>query len=337
MDLNNNKLTSLPSTFCNCESLEVLLLENNELEELCKGMSAFEQMHTISLKNNRLTRLSRGLGSLMLVHNLKSYDLSGNPWSMPTDEVREQGETRMLEFVGEIWKSKLANGLKAIGFGLLQVPDEILAMHGIVELYLDNNKLETLPKEISDLSRLEEFSAKNNRLTTLCDELFEIKSLSVLKVDSNKLTLLNRNVGKIARTLTWLGIEHNMIKNFPPEFALLEALEILNVTFVTLDPDISWALDAGLQVLKSYVRAWNMVPAINKLNLTWNSVLFQLSLVPHFTCISYIMSHTPCRIHSMPSLPHFSPPISLVCSHSSLSDNRLGAAAKGALSALEVY
>lgn len=272
VDLRHNKLTHLPASFSSCESIEVLLLDDNELEELCKGMSAFEKMHTISLRNNNLSRLPRGLGSLMIVHNLKSHDLSGNPWQMPTQEVREQGESRMLQFVGELWKSKLANGLKANGFGLLQVPDEILAMNTIVELYLDDNKLSQIPKEIVDLNKLEEFSAKNNRLTSLCDELFEIKCLSVIKVDGNKLTSLNRSIGKLGRTLTWLGIEHNMIRNFPPEFAMCEALEILNVTLVTLEPDTAWALDAGLHVLKLYVKAWNMVPTINKLNLTWNSV-----------------------------------------------------------------
>jgi hypothetical protein len=111
--------------------LQVLLLSDNELDELCKGMSNFEKLHTIDLKRNRLTRLSRGLGGLFLYHALKQHDLSENMWEFPQEEVRAQGEVRMLEFVGELWKAKLANGVKVVSFGLNVVPDEV-RMHEFV-------------------------------------------------------------------------------------------------------------------------------------------------------------------------------------------------------------
>lgn len=92
-------------------------------------------------------------------------------WEMPTEEIRSQGEKRMLEFVGEIWKSKLAHSVRAIGFGLLVVPGEILELKNVVELVVDKNLISVIPREISTLKKLEELSVANNKLTELCDEV----------------------------------------------------------------------------------------------------------------------------------------------------------------------
>lgn len=111
-----------------------------------------------------------------------------------------------------------------------------------------------------------------NEFLTLCSvQIFDLKCLAVLKVDDNKLTELNKNVGKLARTLTWLGIERNMITWIPGEFSALEVLEMFNVTVLTLEPDIQWALEMGLDVLRAYVRLWSMVKHSHKINLNWSS------------------------------------------------------------------
>ena len=271
MDMSGNLLSVLPPSFMYCKRLRVLLLSNNQLHDLVKGFSQFHELHTVDVKNNSLTRLSRGMGSLVqrVPQKLKNHDLSGNPWMMPPPEIQVQGERKMLMYVGELWRAKLANGISMIDYKISEIYAEII-QENLVELTLDKNMIVVIPPGIGRLKKLEEFSIKKNRITRLPEELFELKKLSVLKLDDNKIAEIPRTIIKL-RALTWLSIERNPICFFPGELANLESLEIINASPLGLDADLKNAFNAGFETFIAYMKTWATVASTGRLMLNWNA------------------------------------------------------------------
>ena len=155
IDLTRNKLEYLPPSLMHCKKLKVLLLSHNALGELVKGFSNFHDLHTLDVSHNRLTVLSRGMGSLAQYHKLKNHDLSNNAWTMPPEEIQVQGERQMLKYVGDLWRAKLANGIKMVAYRLTEIHPEIL-QENLVELTLDENMITVIPAGIGKLKKLEE-------------------------------------------------------------------------------------------------------------------------------------------------------------------------------------
>ena len=154
LDLSNNLLTTLPVELFDGVRLQTLNLSNNRLTTLPEG--AFEgagHLQTLNLKHNRLTTLpeelfhtkevnSNGFRVVAKIHhvNLRTLDLSYN----------------LLTALPE----GLLAGLGGDGFG-----------GGLKKLYLNNNRLRTLPAGLF-VSSLTYLHLDDNRLVTLPESLF---------------------------------------------------------------------------------------------------------------------------------------------------------------------
>ena len=270
IDMTRNQLTRLPPSLMNCKKLKVLLLSENRLSELVKGFSNFHELHTLDVSKNCLTVLSRGMGSLSQYHKLKNHDLSDNAWIMPPVEIQKQGERKMLKYVGDLWRAKLANGIKMVEYQLTQIYPEIL-QENLVELNLDMNLITEIAPQIGKLKKLEELSVIKNRITALPEEIFDLKLLSVLKVDDNKISEIPKSIRKLSRCLTWFSIERNPIRFFPGELANMEVLEIINASPLGLDADVKHAFNAGFETFVAYMKAWSTVNSTGRLQLNWNA------------------------------------------------------------------
>jgi len=73
-----------------------------------------------------------------------------------------QGERKMLEYVGNLWRAKLDNSTNMTNYMLSEIHPEIL-QENLVELNLDFNFICVIPVEIGKLKKLEDFSIIKNR------------------------------------------------------------------------------------------------------------------------------------------------------------------------------
>jgi Leucine-rich repeat (LRR) protein len=270
LDLTSNVLSWLPPSLMHCKKLRVMLVSRNKLTELVKGFSNFHDLHTLDVSHNKLERLSRGMGRLVTFYKLKNHDLSNNPWVMPPPEIQEQGERKMLEYVGNLWRAKLDHSTKMMHYKLTEIHSEIL-QDNLVELNLDFNLISVIPLEIGRLKKLEDFSIIKNRLTELPDALFDLKQLRSLKVDDNKIAEIPRAIIRLSRSLETLSIYRNPIRFFPGELASLEMLTIINATPLGLDADLKQMFNAGFDTFIAYMKAWSTVQSTRKLQLNWNA------------------------------------------------------------------
>uniref|UniRef100_A0A4W3HKC2 Leucine rich repeat containing 8 VRAC subunit B n=1 Tax=Callorhinchus milii TaxID=7868 RepID=A0A4W3HKC2_CALMI len=177
----------------------------------------------LELLNCDLERIPHSIFSLF---NLREIDLKGN--SLKTIE-------EIISFQHLEWLSCLKLWHNAIAY----IPVQIGTLANLEQLYLNNNRIETIPTqlflcrklrhldlsynhltsvgdEIKYLKHLQFFAITNNNLEMLPDGLFQCKSLRTLLVGNNSLTVLSSRVGELVN-LMQLELTGNQLESLPEE------------------------------------------------------------------------------------------------------------------------
>ncbi|OUM62990.1 hypothetical protein PIROE2DRAFT_10566 [Piromyces sp. E2] len=95
---------------------------------------------------------------------------------------------------------------------LISIPDSLGDLENLKELYIDANKLKTLPDTID-----------GNNLVTLPDSIGDLENLKEL----NELVILPDSMGDL-KNLKILHLENNSFKTIPPSVTNLENLVIIH-------------------------------------------------------------------------------------------------------------
>lgn len=91
---------------------------------------------------------------------------------------------------------------------LCEIPREIFLFTHLEELYVDHNRLESIPSRIKNLSRLRLINASNNCITEVSAELCTLKNLRVLNLNHNQLKCLPETLHSL-RELRELHVVNN--------------------------------------------------------------------------------------------------------------------------------
>ena len=116
-----------------------------------------------------------------------------------------------------------------IVFRLNVIPQEVLSMKTLRELWLCNNYITSIPSEIGDLRNLTTLSLKCNKVTSLPPEVCLLDKLQVLLLSNNKLSFLPNLFGRL-RDLHTLDIASNEFNEFPGVLTELNQLVSLDLS-----------------------------------------------------------------------------------------------------------
>ena len=127
--------------------------------------------------------------------------------------------------VGELAKARLVvladNDLSG------PIPAELGGLASVEELFLNGNRLTSVPAELGELgNHLGALSLNFNRLTSVPAQLGALANLEYLGLWSNELTAVPPELGELAN-LVELDLDENRLTSIPPELGRLDSLEVL--------------------------------------------------------------------------------------------------------------
>tara|TARA_B100000131_G_scaffold323248_1_gene380901 strand:+ start:4484 stop:5713 length:1230 start_codon:yes stop_codon:yes gene_type:complete len=122
---------------------------------------------------------------------------------------------------GRLTRLIIGNNSNGGNVTLTELPDSIGNLDGLVQLYIDDNDLETLPDSIGNLSNLLFLIANFNNLIALPDSIGNLSNLMWLDVGYNQIEYVPSSIGNLSN-LTYLWLFDNQISYVPDSICNLD-------------------------------------------------------------------------------------------------------------------
>lgn len=206
-------LESLPSP----ETLEVLILDSLNLTKLPKQISAFKNLKQLSIGYNPSLPLLEVItaieGMPLEFLNLKGNQLTQLPETITRLESLQDlnlSYNEVHDIDSYTYLGKLPNlySLWLDHNKLQTLPETIGELSQIRYLYIDHNELTTLPN-LSGLKNTWVFHAGHNRFTALPEQLMEIPKLFLVHMNNNAIATIPRSYEEKDFSMMALILDHN--------------------------------------------------------------------------------------------------------------------------------
>uniref|UniRef100_UPI00358F3BFD extracellular matrix protein 2-like isoform X2 n=1 Tax=Myxine glutinosa TaxID=7769 RepID=UPI00358F3BFD len=185
-------------------SLEELYLDGNQIEEIADGaISPASMLGTLQLRNNSLKDEAISQNALLAQKNLESLDLSHNllkhvPSYLPVVLRHLVLTHNQIERVPGFVFAHMKPGLQYLYLSFNQIDNSGMDTsslfgtgHSLHELFLDYNKLQSVPVGLTSLKSIQVIAMNHNRISVIPDKAFcndmdpEDSSLMSLRLENN--------------------------------------------------------------------------------------------------------------------------------------------------------
>ena len=139
------------------------------------------------MKNNLLNHITPDLLSLS---NLNHLDISANELSEFPHEIAFRDLATLFRYLQAIKSSDTLGRLDLEGFGLLDVPLDVLRRTALKHISMKDNQLNQIPESFLLLTSLNSVNLSENRLISLPTEFGLLTNLTTLSLQNNRLTYL---------------------------------------------------------------------------------------------------------------------------------------------------
>ncbi|OLY81935.1 Adenylate cyclase [Smittium mucronatum] len=259
LNLENNRISDLPSSLANLENLVDLSLRNNQFKTFPKILTRMSSLKILDISYNLIDSIPDSVSHLV---NLEVLNITGNymDGSLPFGMSKLTNlETINLELNNFDDLSPISNlpKLKNLYSGNNHLSFPIFSLDKIENIYLNQNKLADitissrlenltvldlrfnklteLPKDMFlYLSQLKTLILNNNHLVALPRSVSSLHNLEYLSLSTNSLSTLPKELFTI-QNLRVLDVHRNKLKSIPPEIWLMPALKTINFSSNVLD------------------------------------------------------------------------------------------------------
>ncbi|XP_044738293.1 E3 ubiquitin-protein ligase SlrP-like [Chrysoperla carnea] len=245
LNLCNNKIDILPNKLP--KSLKTLSVCENRLTSLPENLP--ETLEELEVRSNKLTclpnNLPKSLRSIFADFNAIQFLPKKLPEMLKTITIKSNNLTCLPE--------QLPKSLEKLHISCNKITEPKLDFESLIELYIENNGIETIPEDNFNLPKLKTFFVSDNKLKMLpknlpetlewlyaCNNEFtEIdlpKSLKNLDLDDNNITTLS---AELPPNLERMSLNYNKLTEIPTELPeSLESLSLYDNLITEVSPNI---------------------------------------------------------------------------------------------------
>lgn len=218
LDLSSNVLTKFPNGAARNKKLKELSLQHNELT-LRDKLKLHPHVEKLALQNNRIEQVPE---QITRFPNLTRLSLNHNRITDVAPEISNLKKLKHLSFYNNqltsipagVYELRSLHVIDLYFNQIEEIDDRIGNWDSLQVLFISHNKLLKLPERLTTLGLLEELYAYDNRLTGISDDINRLSRLRILYVQNNCLrqiptTLLQLN------SLEELDFSENYITELP--------------------------------------------------------------------------------------------------------------------------
>ena len=230
LDLSRNMLDKSSLEFLSCiQSLTNLNLEGNRLDSLPDTFSSLKWLNVVNLSNNRFEVFPEVLFECT---RLKELDLSANRIDILPSKISQlktlksfiMSRNRLFEIPAEFSELKTLIHLD-LRYNKLKNCDSIVNRMGLKTVLIDGNPIEEIPG--LNLDCLVEVSASNLLLSSII-QVSTLPSLRALTLSKCRLQSVNLDIFDYLPNIEILEIDHNLLEALPPSLSNCVNLKILS-------------------------------------------------------------------------------------------------------------
>lgn len=217
-------LATLPNSFGDLETLNLLVLTGNSLRTLPETVGNLHNLRWLILSANELTSLPASIGNLT---NLIFLDVAYNQLTALPAEIgnlqqleRLRADDNQLQTLPTtIGNLSSLNSLELTRNQLVALPPELGNLTGLRALKLGSNQLTTLPAAIGNLQALPDLELADNQLTALPDTFSQLVNITTVVLYDNKFTTFPAVLSKMPNLET-LWLNRNAFTLLPTDLTL---------------------------------------------------------------------------------------------------------------------
>ena len=228
IDGTRNRLSMLPESFTRLVHLRALLLNENKFDAWPPVLWELTQIETLSVEDNLLTGIP---GEIMRLKRVENFKYAGNDIRFPPKEIQLQDLPIMKKFLVALERAGVNKSAEFKSFGLIDFPEFWVYKESpwygwIPILNLKDNSLKAVPQEISLMTGLTELFLDDNRIQTMAAEICRLPSLTNLQLCNNLISILPENLLEFTG-LRYLNLSKNKFEGFPVRLCDIDSLETL--------------------------------------------------------------------------------------------------------------
>ncbi|CAK6441245.1 unnamed protein product [Pipistrellus nathusii] len=260
-------------------SILVLDLQDNKLKSVPEEITLLQSLERLDLSNNDISSLPYSLGKLQL----KFLALEGNPMRTIRREIINKGTQEVLKYLrSKIKDDGPSQNDSAIETAMTLPSESRVNVHAIITLkILDYSDKQTtlIPDEVFDAVKNNIVTSINFSKNQLCEipkRIIELKEMvSDVNLGFNKLSFISLELCMLQK-LSFLDLRNNFLNSLPEEMESLIRLQTINLSFnrFKILPEVLYRIST----LETILISNNQVGSVNpeKLKIMENLVTLDL-------------------------------------------------------------
>jgi Leucine-rich repeat (LRR) protein len=203
LNLDDNKISSIPTWLPELTNLKVLYLNNNDINNI-EVLTKLPHLEVLHLNNNQINLIPDSIGNLAHLKRLFINDnyinwLPDTICNLPQLRVLLAAKNELTSIPLRIGQLRQLEVLNLFDNRITCIPESIGQLSSLDYLQLGQNEISELHESIGSLHSVTSFEIFSNKLKDLSTQLSQLKELKNFNIGDNKITRIENIPDSVRR------------------------------------------------------------------------------------------------------------------------------------------